>query len=304
MQRPVQSRPVLIWLMMFLPLLGCRKPEAGAPSRPGPAERRIGVSLASVDSPWRAQLKADIAAAAVQQPDWHLDILDAQNDAAKQRAQLDEFLGSRMDVVIVDPIDSSTATEPVAKLINAGIPVIVLERPVIGDKYTCFIASDPKQIGTEAGNWLAERLKGKGKIVDLRGPVDSHWTDTLHAAFQTALRDPGYRFVFSEHVDPPKVDAAKVMDTALSRLEKIDAVFAYDDAAAYAAYQTVKAAGRKRACCSWASVVCLTRGPPTSRKETLAQRSPTRPAARRRSKLPQRHFTAKKCLRTSCRPHE
>ena len=90
------------------------------------------------------QLKSDIEAAAAKLSDVRLTIVDAQNDAAKQQAQLDEFLGSRIGAVIVSPTDVQAMTDPVAKLFDAGIPVIVLDRAVIGDKYTCFIAADPE----------------------------------------------------------------------------------------------------------------------------------------------------------------
>jgi ribose transport system substrate-binding protein len=60
------------------------------------------------------------------------------------------------------------------------------------------------------------------------------------------LKDPGYRFIEPGCLDPPKVDAAKLAGEALQKTEKIDAVFAIDDASAFAAYQTFKAAGREK----------------------------------------------------------
>jgi ribose transport system substrate-binding protein len=68
----------------------------------------------------------------------------------------------------------------------------------------------------------------------------------LHAGWRAELREPGYRFVFGDHVDLPRFDAAKLMREALKQVEKIDAVFACDDAAAAAAYQTAKAADREK----------------------------------------------------------
>ena len=118
--------------------------------------------------------------------------------------------------------------------------------PLAGDKYTCLIAADATQIGAAAGKWLAERLQGKGNIVELRGPADSLWAEELHKAWRAALREPGYHFIFDGHVDPPKVDGGKLMSEALGRFQKIDAVFAYDDATALAAYQAAKAAGREK----------------------------------------------------------
>ncbi len=232
---------------VLVALAGCgRRIEPQAVQPQPPQWLVVGVSLCKTDSPWRAQMQTDIEAAAEKHPNLRLAVMDAQDDTDRQRAQLEEFLARRVALVIVSPKNAQAITGPVAKLFDAGIPVIVLDRAVIGDKYTCLIAADPKQIGSEAGKWLAERLQGKGKIVDLKGPVDSLPAEELDAAFRAAFRDPGYRFVFDGHVDPPKVDGGKLMTEALARVEKIDAVFAYDDAAAHAAYLAAKAAGREK----------------------------------------------------------
>ena len=238
---------VVILVALMVLLSGCGRPAARPHAgRERPKAHAIGVLLASLDGPWRAQMKADIEAAAAKHPDLRLIVMDAQNDAAKQQAQLDELADSHVDVVIVSPKDVQAITDPLAKLFDAGTAVIVLDRAVIGDKYTCFIAADPAEIGAAAGKWLAGRLHGKGKIVELRGPVDSLWAEELHAAWRAALRDPGYHFVFDGHVDPPKLDGGKLMDEALGQVQQIDAVFAYDDAAASAAYQAAKTAGREK----------------------------------------------------------
>jgi ribose transport system substrate-binding protein len=76
--------------------------------------------------------------------------------------------------------------------------------------------------------------------------VDSLQSQDIHDAFLKGLREPGYHFVFAECVDPPKVDAGKLMTEALGRIERIDVLFAYDDAAAKAAYDAAKAAGREK----------------------------------------------------------
>ena len=174
------GRPRRLLLMALMVLLGCGRPAARQTSvEERPKGHAIGVLLASLDSPWRVQMKADIEAAAAKHPDLRLIVMDAQNDAAKQRAQLDELADSHVEVVIVSPKDVQAITDPLARLFDAGTAVIVLDRAVIGDKYTCFIAADPTEIGAAAGKWLARRLQGKGKIVELRGPVDSLWAEAV-----------------------------------------------------------------------------------------------------------------------------
>jgi ribose transport system substrate-binding protein len=58
--------------------------------------------------------------------------------------------------------------------------------------------------------------------------------------------EPGYHFVFDGHVDPPKLDAAKLIGEALGRLHQFDAVFVGADAGAPAAYDALKPAGRNK----------------------------------------------------------
>ena len=238
----------LAWILLLVGLTqaGCGTSEP--PPMPGDEKKVdfIGISLANLDGPRRMQIEADIKDAAAKHPELHYVIQDAQNDSAKQREQIEVYIAAGAKLLIVSPKDTQPLTEPVAKAFDAGIPVIVLNRSLIGGKFTCFIAADYRQIGAEAGKYLAWRLQGKGKIVELRGPVDSLHAQDMHDAFRAALKDPGYRFVYTGFLDPSKADAAKLADEALHQAKQIDALFAFDDATAFAAYQIFKAAGREK----------------------------------------------------------
>jgi ribose transport system substrate-binding protein len=240
---------VFFLLMVLSQGSGCRKaaepPPSAAPARPF-EKPTIAVSLASVHGPWREQMKADIQAAMAKHPKLYGVIVDAQGDAGRQQGHVEGFIKSRAKAIIVLPVNPQALTGLLAEAYAAGIPVVVLDRAPIGDKYSCFVAPDWKQIGTEAAKWLAGRLHGKGKIVEIKGPADSLPAQQLHEAFRAALRDPGYRFVFEACVDPPKADGAKLIREALGQAKQFDAVFAWDDAAAHAAYEAAKAAGREK----------------------------------------------------------
>ena len=240
----------IAWLHVLLFLLvlpvGCGEPDKIQPTEQAAKQFTVGVSIWKTDDPWRAQMKADIETAAAKHPNLKLVFKDAENDAERQRADVEQFLADRVDAIIISPKDAQTLTEPVAKAFDAGIPVVVVDRPLVGGKYTCIIKPDNKQIGTAAGKWLAERLGGKGKIIEIKGPVDSIPNQERHEAFHAALRDPGYRFVYENCVAPPNATAEKLMGEALGRVAEFNAVLGYSDEAAYAAYQTAKSAGREK----------------------------------------------------------
>ena len=94
---------------------------------------------------------------------------------------------------------------------------------------------------------MAARLGGKGKIVELKGPVDSLWDQEVASrlADRTARPRLSIRLQQSGRSAEDR-RAGKLMKEALGRVETIDAVFAYDDAAAKAAYEVAKAADRAK----------------------------------------------------------
>jgi len=147
---------------------------------------QVGMSQCNLGEPWRVQMNADIKAAAEQNDRISVQFKDAQNDTLKQRAHVEEFISAGVDLIIISPKEAQPLTEPVAKAISAGIPVIVLDRAVLGDAYTCFIGADNRKIGRAAGAWIKKRLNGKGKVVELKGLMTSTPGQDRHTGFRQA----------------------------------------------------------------------------------------------------------------------
>src|SRR5580765_5266439 len=157
---------------------GCGKPESsssGGESKAGAQNRTytIGMSQCNLGEPWRVQMNEDVRKAAEKHPQLKVIFKDAQNDTLKQRSHVEEFVSAGVDLLIISPKEAQPLTEPVAKAVDAGVPVIVLDRRLLGDKYTCFIGADNTKIGRAAGQWITKKLNGKGKVVELKGLMTS-----------------------------------------------------------------------------------------------------------------------------------
>ena len=148
--------------------LACQAPAqtASTPGKP----LRIGYSQCNRNEPWREHMDKDIKGSAEKFPEIKLTMKDAQNDAPRQMAHVKEFMAAKVDVLIISPLDTSLSSV-VGEAFDAGIPVIVLDRAVLGDKYTCFIGADNRLIGAEVGKWVKKALDGKGNVVELKGPA-------------------------------------------------------------------------------------------------------------------------------------
>jgi ribose transport system substrate-binding protein len=226
---------------------GCGKPApkpAGAQA--AKSAWKIGMSQCNLGEPWRVQMNADIKKAADAHPELTVIFKDAQNDALTQRAQIEEFIGAGVDLIIVSPKEAAPLTPPVAAAFQKGIPVIVLDRRVLGDQYTCFIGADNKKIGRAAGRWIAQRLGGKGKLVELKGLMTSTPGQDRNSGFREGLKGSELEVIFEADMKWLEPDARKEMESALARFDKIDLVYAHNDPGAHGAYLAAKAAGREK----------------------------------------------------------
>ena len=206
----------------------------------------IGMSQCNLGEPWRVQMNADIRAAAAKHPELKVIFKDAQNDTLQQRAQVEEFVSAKVDLLIISPKEAQPLTEPVARAMDAGIPVIVLDRRLLGDKYTCFIGADNKKIGKAAGEWIVKTLGGKGNVIELMGLQTSTPGQDRHSGFLEGIAGSDIKIIFSADMEWLEPNARREMESALSRFDKIDLVYAHNDPGAHGAYLAAKAAGREK----------------------------------------------------------
>jgi ribose transport system substrate-binding protein len=204
----------------------------------------IGMSQCNLGEPWRVQMNHDIKDAAAKHPELKVIFKDAQNDTLRQRSAVEEFINSKVDLLIISPKEAQPLTKPVARAMDAGIPVIVLDRAVLGDKYTCFIGADNVKIGKAAGQWIAKKLGGKGKVVELEGLMTSIPGQDRHNGFREGIAGSGIDVIFQADMKWLEPNSRKEMESALSRFDHIDLVYAHNDPGAHGAYLAARAAGR------------------------------------------------------------
>ena len=239
-------------ILAFGGLLGCQQQPAAPQSGSKPVggeqaaspQYTIGMSQCNLGEPWRVQMNADIRAAAERHPEIKMVFKDAQNDALRQRGHIEELVSAGVDLIIISPKEAQPLTEPVAKAVDAGIPVIVLDRRVLGNKYTCFIGADNKLIGRAAGDWIVQTLGGAGKVVELKGLMTSTPGQDRHTGFREALEGSDIEIVFEADMKWLEPDARKEMESALARYSDIDLVYAHNDPGAHGAYLAAAAAER------------------------------------------------------------
>ena len=189
---------LVIMISMIVIWTGCSKKEKH--TQQNKAKWTIGMSQCNLGEPWRVQMNADIKKAAQNHPELKVIFKDAQNDTLKQRAQTEEFISAGVDLIIISPKEAAPLTPVVAQAYQKGIPVIVLDRRILGDQYTCFIGADNKKIGKAAGKWIAQLLGGKGKVVELKGLMTSTPGQDRHTGFREGIKDADIEIIFEADI--------------------------------------------------------------------------------------------------------
>jgi ribose transport system substrate-binding protein len=245
--RTLRILAVAIVIAALLCSAGCGKKSAQAPTSKAPAGKTIviGMSQCNGGEPWRAQMDKDIQDAA-DKNGIKLLLKDAQNNAATQQAQVREYTAQGVDLIIISPKETVPLTQPVAQAYDKGIPVIVLDRKVNGDKFTCFIGADNVKIGEEAGKYMVKLLGGKGNIVELKGLMTSQPGQDRHNGFMQGIKGSNIKIIFDADCKWQEPDAQREMNSALARFPQIDAVYAHNDPQAHGAYLAAKQEGKGR----------------------------------------------------------
>ena len=192
------------------------------------------------------QWKGEIKKAANAHSELKVIFKDAQNDTLKQRSQMEEFISAGVDLIIISPKEAVPLAPVVAQAYAKSIPVIVLDRRVFGDQYTCFIGADNKKIGKAAGKWIAQKLGGKGKVVELKGLMTSTPGQDRNTGFRDSIKGWGLEIIFEADMKWLEPNARKEMESALARFDDIDLVYAHNDPGAHGAYLAAKAVERDK----------------------------------------------------------
>ena len=228
----------LIIYMAFLVLLaGCTQQ---------PKKYVIGVSQCSEDI-WRNKLNDELKMGEYLNDSLIVKLASSNDDNVLQNKQVNQFVDEGVDLLIISPNQLSAISKAVERAFDKGIPVILYDRKTNSDKYTAFIGCDNYAIGNSMGKFIAQQLKGKGRIVEIRGLEGSSPALERHRGFMDAIKPyPGIQVVASEGGNWKEEGGIQAMKRILKKTQDFNYVFAHNDRLAWGAYVAARQMGLER----------------------------------------------------------
>ena len=207
---------------------------------------RIGVAQCSDDS-WRHKMNDEILREAMFYDGLAVEIRSAGDDNRKQAEDVRYFMDKGVDLLIISANEAAPMTPVVEEAYQKGIPVILIDRKILSDKYTAYIGADNYEIGRAVGNYIASSLQGKGNVVELTGLGGATPAMERHQGFMAAISNfPDIKLIDKADAAWESGPAEVEMDSMLCRHPKIDAVYAHNDRIAPGAYRAAKKVGREK----------------------------------------------------------
>jgi ribose transport system substrate-binding protein len=206
---------------------------------------KIGLSISTLNNPFFVSLK-DGAQKAADAEGAELVVVDAQNDSAKQVSDVEDLIQRGIDVLLINPTDSSAVSSAIESANKENIPVITVDRSAEGGEVVSHIASDNVAGGQMAGEFILEQLGNKGKVVELEGIPGSSAARERGEGFHKAVDSvDGIEVVAKQAADFDRAKGLSVMENILQANKDIQAIFAHNDEMALGAIEALEAAGIK-----------------------------------------------------------
>jgi ABC-type sugar transport system substrate-binding protein len=156
----------------------------------------IGFSGPAADHGWLAAINSSAIAEAKKYSDVDLKTAEGTNDASQQIAQVETFINDKVDAIVLLPTDGAALTEVATKAMDAGIPVVNVDREfsspfaarttILGDNYG---------MGVSAGTYACQVIKDKGiddpVIAEIAGIDSLPLTQDRSKGFKDALEGCG-----------------------------------------------------------------------------------------------------------------
>jgi ribose transport system substrate-binding protein len=207
----------------------------------------IGFSGPAADHGWLGAINSAAIAEAEKYPDIDLRVAEGTNDANLQISQVEGFINDGVDAIVLLPTDGAALTEVATQAMEAGIPVINVDREfsstfaarttILGDNYG---------MGVSAGTYICEEVGDNpdAVVAEIAGIDSLPLTQDRSRGFADALDDCGLSVTNRVAADFTVQGGEAAASQLLSAAPQIDALWNHDDDQGIGVLAAIDAAGR------------------------------------------------------------
>ena len=231
------------------------------------SDKKVGISIYKFDDNFMTLYRTELERYLTEELGFkkeNITIQDGKGDQAEQTNQIQNFITQGVDVLIINPVNSSSAETITDMVVEAGIPLVYINRePDASEEQrwadnnwdVTYVGCDARQSGTYQGEMIADLgldtvdMNGNGKIDYIMIEGDPENVDAQYRTEYSikALEDAGLEVnCLDDQVGMwDQATAQQLVANSLSQNgNDIEVVFCNNDAMALGALQAIESAGR------------------------------------------------------------
>jgi ribose transport system substrate-binding protein len=173
-----------------------------------------------------------------------------EDDRDKQIEVVENMITLGVKGIVLAPLDDAALRVPVANAVRTGIPVVIIDSNLKGDKHVSFVATDNRVGGYKGGKHLARLLGEQGKVVMLRYAEGSASTMNREQGFLDAMREhPGIEVVSANQYGGATTETAyRASENLLAPYKQegtlaIDGIFCVNESTTFGMLRALQDAG-------------------------------------------------------------
>lgn len=197
----------------------------------------VGVSVSTLNNPFFVSLQDGIQELA-DENGTTVKFSDAQDDSAKQSNDVDDLIQQDVDVLLINPVDSSAIVPAVEAANSANIPVIAIDRSSDGGTLLTTVASNNEEGGKMAAEYIIEQLGENAKVVELQGVPGASATRERGKGFDD-YAEGKLDILDQQSANFNRAEGLTVMENMMQAHSDIQGVFSQNDEMALGAAEAV-----------------------------------------------------------------
>jgi ribose transport system substrate-binding protein len=191
--------------------------------------KAIGITVGSLGNPFFVALTKGAEQEAKKiNPNVKVTATSADYDLNKQFTQIDNFIASGVDMILVNAADPKAIAPAIKRAQAAGIVVVAVDVAAAGADAT--VMTNNPQAGQIACQYLADKIGGKGNVIIENGPQVSAVIDRVKGCKEVLAKHPGIK-ILSDDQDGKgsREGGLNAMQGYLTRFPDVQGVFTIND---------------------------------------------------------------------------
>jgi ABC-type sugar transport system substrate-binding protein len=204
----------------------------------------IATSLPSLSFPFFVHMQTELKAEARKLGGITLIETDGQNSAPKQTADLEAAVTKGVSGIVVSPLDVAALAPAVQSAVDAGVPLVTIDRRVNGvDGVLAHVGADNVKGGEAQGNQILADFPNGATIMHLQGQPGAGPAIDRNKGLHSVLdqHKDKYRIVFEQTANFARDQALTITESGLAGMAKApDVIVCANDDMALGALEAVK----------------------------------------------------------------